>query len=139
MRKPRRLFANKPLIRHWRACEPTTYWRYTWPAPILGTLFAFLILIVLGIGLQSILAGFNLPLWMVITIEVSTWSSAIGVSVGITLSMKERALRAFTRRMLAEEHDRICPACGYNLTALSSGHCPECGSERPTKVEDYAL
>jgi len=31
-----------------------------------------------------------------------------------------------------------CPACGYNLTANTSGTCPECGAPVPSKPEAIA-
>jgi hypothetical protein len=34
---------------------------------------------------------------------------------------------AFLIRYLADCHDEHCPLCGYNLRALTSARCPECG------------
>lgn len=78
MRKPRRLFANKPLIRHWRQYEPATYWRFTWPAPFLGVLWAFFALVPLGVASLFLTNAFALPLWMDRALEWAAIMSATG-------------------------------------------------------------
>lgn len=60
-----------------------------------------------------------------------------GVSIGVTLTMKERLMRSFVRRMLDGEYPLICARCGYNLSGTVSGSCTECGAPEPADTSDF--
>jgi hypothetical protein len=66
-----------------------------------------------GLAMKSYRTSVTLPLWLI--------SIAI---VAFTIWRKRRRRRDPT----------ACPTCGYNLTANTSGICPECGTPVARKV-----
>ena len=71
-------------------------------------------------------------------------SLAVGVAVGIAALYLMEALRYCVRLLKwlpghvrwARARERLCPNCGYDLTANASGKCPECGEIVGGKLPD---
>jgi hypothetical protein len=55
--------------------------------------------------------------------------SGVGVMAAVlgTAWIMRRSVRRSLRRQLRERGAPICVGCGYDLTALESQRCPECG------------
>ena len=132
-----RLRRNPVLIAHWRRCAPQTYWRFTAPAPFLAAAATFLAFVVYGIGTAPLYRVLGLSGRFESVLNTVVLVAIIGFSIGITLRMKEAALRAFCQAMLADDHPLICPRCGYSRRELGGVRCPECGAEPTDTVLGY--
>jgi hypothetical protein len=49
----------------------------------------------------------------------------------VTLGVPGAALLFWQRR----RHPGTCPRCGYDLSGLAGGRCPECGAIEPARAE----
>lgn len=79
------------------------------------------------------LAAFGVALAVATTLYVRPWAAglaAIAVLAGWVVVMRRlrsQSLRRTRWEVMARHGLPICIGCGYNLTALQSTRCPECG------------
>lgn len=51
----------------------------------------------------------------------------VGLQIVFIFGYARRKVRPLLRELLAERGILLCNSCGYNLTGIADGTCPECG------------
>lgn len=151
MRIGRRTYRrNKVLARHWRKNEPAAYATHLVSSVflfLLTAIFSLFILIFVNTAVITACMHYLYPhlgsyaeiltlLWIGFTMVL-----ALLVAPVLMLRLSHDSVLYYHLSKLwcnpNKDHVLPCPGCGYNLHNCESDTCPECGTPKPTCIEDY--